>query len=309
MTRNETPLSACTRRTDEICTNGFSSSNWPETIFRRSDGRGGGGVYGEEGRLFASRQSETTKILKTGSVQGTNARKQSSNQRKKLTQSSRYEKFTAQSTARNSAASRSLSSSKQPPRLVGKGRSTQEVSNATKNSQNGGRNQREIAIERDGTRSACVTSRLATSSDLPRNSSMNTTRFYQQICLRHPPDLLTSPSSAARSLATIQMRSPSSEAYVTHKSFATIQSQGAKPKAGRLLTTGTRRNPRNAAFQLIKMTSRCFLDWFLNSTAGHPVATFKTRRLTQSNDITAPTSSIPVDATQKQRLPDAKRND
>ncbi|KZV18003.1 hypothetical protein F511_39224 [Dorcoceras hygrometricum] len=33
---------------------------------------------------------------------------------------------------------------------------------------------------------------LLTSSDLPRNSSMNTTRFYQQICLRHPPDLLTS---------------------------------------------------------------------------------------------------------------------
>ncbi|KZV36160.1 hypothetical protein F511_29215 [Dorcoceras hygrometricum] len=35
MTRNETPSSACTRRTDEISTNGFSSSNWPETIFRR----------------------------------------------------------------------------------------------------------------------------------------------------------------------------------------------------------------------------------------------------------------------------------
>ncbi|KZV55980.1 patatin-like protein 2 [Dorcoceras hygrometricum] len=34
-TRNETPSSACTRRTDEISTNGFSSSNWPETIFRR----------------------------------------------------------------------------------------------------------------------------------------------------------------------------------------------------------------------------------------------------------------------------------
>ncbi|KZV17651.1 hypothetical protein F511_25422 [Dorcoceras hygrometricum] len=34
-TRNETPLSACTRRTDEISTNGFSSSNWPETNFRR----------------------------------------------------------------------------------------------------------------------------------------------------------------------------------------------------------------------------------------------------------------------------------
>ncbi|KZV54996.1 hypothetical protein F511_25296 [Dorcoceras hygrometricum] len=35
MFRNETPSSACTRRTDEISTNGFSSSNWPETIFRR----------------------------------------------------------------------------------------------------------------------------------------------------------------------------------------------------------------------------------------------------------------------------------
>ncbi|KZV30432.1 protein EXPORTIN 1A [Dorcoceras hygrometricum] len=54
-TRNETPSSACTRRTDEICTNGFSSSNWPETILRRRRaaaaahvGAGAGGVYGEE---------------------------------------------------------------------------------------------------------------------------------------------------------------------------------------------------------------------------------------------------------------------
>ncbi|KZV53980.1 hypothetical protein F511_41846 [Dorcoceras hygrometricum] len=39
----------------------------------------------------------------------------------------------------NSAASRSSPSSKQPPRLVGKERSFQEVSNATKNSKNGGR--------------------------------------------------------------------------------------------------------------------------------------------------------------------------
>ncbi|KZV13510.1 TPR-like protein [Dorcoceras hygrometricum] len=52
---------------------------------------------------------------------------------------------------------------------------------------------------------------------------------------------------------------------------ATIQSQ-AKPKAGRFLTTGTRRNPRNAAFQLNQTTSRCSLDWFLKSTADHPVA-------------------------------------
>ncbi|KZV49286.1 hypothetical protein F511_29025 [Dorcoceras hygrometricum] len=33
--RNETPSSACTRRTDEISTNGFSSLSRPETIFRR----------------------------------------------------------------------------------------------------------------------------------------------------------------------------------------------------------------------------------------------------------------------------------
>ncbi|KZT76792.1 hypothetical protein F511_46183 [Dorcoceras hygrometricum] len=47
----------------------------------------------------------------------------------------------------------------------------------------------------------------------------------------------------------------------------------AKPKAGRFLTTGTRRNPRNAAFPLNQTTSHFSLDWFLNSTAGHPVAT------------------------------------
>ncbi|KZV28395.1 GTP-binding protein (ISS) [Dorcoceras hygrometricum] len=35
-------------------------------------------------------------------------------------------------------------------KLVGKDRSSQEVSNATKNSKNGGRNQRKIAIENDG---------------------------------------------------------------------------------------------------------------------------------------------------------------
>ncbi|KZV54732.1 hypothetical protein F511_41954 [Dorcoceras hygrometricum] len=64
---------------------------------------------------------------------------------------------------------------------------------------------------------------------------------------------------------------------------ATIQSQ-AIPKAGRILTTGTRHNPRNAAFQLNQTTSRCSLDWFLNSTAGHPVAILKTRSLTKSND-------------------------
>ncbi|KZV48439.1 mediator-associated protein 1-like [Dorcoceras hygrometricum] len=40
--------------------------------------------------------------------------------------------------------------STQPPRLVGKERSSQEVSNATKNLKNGGRKQRQIAIENDG---------------------------------------------------------------------------------------------------------------------------------------------------------------
>ncbi|KZV06863.1 hypothetical protein F511_45655 [Dorcoceras hygrometricum] len=35
MTRSETPSSGCTRSADEISTNGFSSSNWPETNFRR----------------------------------------------------------------------------------------------------------------------------------------------------------------------------------------------------------------------------------------------------------------------------------
>ncbi|KZV49596.1 hypothetical protein F511_15456 [Dorcoceras hygrometricum] len=71
-----------------------------------------------------------------------------------------------------------------------------------------------------------------------------------------------------------------------------IQSQGAKQKLvessklvpDEILKTGTRRNPQNAAFQLNHTTSRCSLDWFLKSTAGHPVATYKTRRLTKSND-------------------------
>ncbi|KZT76974.1 cysteine-rich receptor-like protein kinase 10 [Dorcoceras hygrometricum] len=84
--------------------------------------------------------------------------------------------------------------------------------------------------------------------------------------------------------------------YSRNYPFATIQSQGAKPKAGRFLTTGTRRNPRNTAFQLNQTTSRCSLDWFLNSIAGHPVAIFKTWSLTKSNDVAAPTSSNPVDA-------------
>ncbi|KZV42594.1 hypothetical protein F511_28462 [Dorcoceras hygrometricum] len=54
-TRTETPSSACTRSTDEFCTNGFSSSSWPETIFWRrraaaaaARGAGGGGGLREE---------------------------------------------------------------------------------------------------------------------------------------------------------------------------------------------------------------------------------------------------------------------
>ncbi|KZV20909.1 hypothetical protein F511_14923 [Dorcoceras hygrometricum] len=58
-TRNETPSSACTRRTDENSTNRFSSSNWPETNFRRRRasatalGGGGGGYVSEEGAAKA----------------------------------------------------------------------------------------------------------------------------------------------------------------------------------------------------------------------------------------------------------------
>ncbi|KZV19385.1 hypothetical protein F511_04246 [Dorcoceras hygrometricum] len=52
-TRSETPSSGCTRSADEISMNGFSSSNWPETIFRRRSAaaaaacsrRGGGGWF------------------------------------------------------------------------------------------------------------------------------------------------------------------------------------------------------------------------------------------------------------------------
>ncbi|KZV27171.1 hypothetical protein F511_24981 [Dorcoceras hygrometricum] len=64
-TKNETPSSACTRRTDEIFNNGFSSSNWPETIFRRrraaaavahGGGGGGGGARGRRRRLVERRE-------------------------------------------------------------------------------------------------------------------------------------------------------------------------------------------------------------------------------------------------------------
>ncbi|KZV40083.1 hypothetical protein F511_43015 [Dorcoceras hygrometricum] len=47
-TRSETPSSGCTRSADEISTNGFSTSNWPETI--SGGGGGGGGVVFEERR-------------------------------------------------------------------------------------------------------------------------------------------------------------------------------------------------------------------------------------------------------------------
>ncbi|KZV46681.1 hypothetical protein F511_06793 [Dorcoceras hygrometricum] len=50
-TRSETPSSGCTRSPDEISTNGFSTTSWPETIFlaktaaaaaaRGGDGGGG----------------------------------------------------------------------------------------------------------------------------------------------------------------------------------------------------------------------------------------------------------------------------
>ncbi|KZV16221.1 hypothetical protein F511_36375 [Dorcoceras hygrometricum] len=70
----------------------------------------------------------------------------------------------------------------------------------------------------------------------------------------------TQQSSRNYPVATIQSQAIQSQA---------IQSQ-AIPKAGRFLTTGTRRNPRNAAFQLNQTTSRCFLDWFLNSPSWSP---------------------------------------
>ncbi|KZV18385.1 hypothetical protein F511_24907 [Dorcoceras hygrometricum] len=80
-------------------------------------------------------------------------------------------------------------------------------------------------------------------------------------------------------VATIQ-----SQAIQSQLSSRNYPVASAKTKSGRLLTTGTRRNPRNAALQLNHTTSCCSLDWFLNSTAGHPVATLKTRSLTKSND-------------------------
>ncbi|KZV21307.1 hypothetical protein F511_06134 [Dorcoceras hygrometricum] len=70
----------------------------------------------------------------------------------------------------------------------------------------------------------------------------------------------------------------------THASYnkpdATIQSQlssrnlSSRKLSSRNLSSRklSSRNPRNAAFQLNETTSCCSLDWFLNSTAGHPVA-------------------------------------
>ncbi|KZV14138.1 1-aminocyclopropane-1-carboxylate synthase-like [Dorcoceras hygrometricum] len=48
MTGFDTPSSACTRSPDEICTDGFSSSNWPERI-SGEEGGGGGGAHGGGG--------------------------------------------------------------------------------------------------------------------------------------------------------------------------------------------------------------------------------------------------------------------
>ncbi|KZT76666.1 hypothetical protein F511_46308 [Dorcoceras hygrometricum] len=99
-------------------------------------------------------------------------------------------------------------------------------------------------------------------------------------------------------LPTTNQTQQSSRNYL----FATIQSQAiqsqAKPKAGRFLTTGTRRNPRNAVFQLNLKTSCCFLDWFLNSPAGHPVAT-------QFPPATGSSIHRLVILSRAQRLPDA----
>ncbi|KZV32677.1 hypothetical protein F511_21224 [Dorcoceras hygrometricum] len=63
-TRNETPSSACTRKTDEISTNGFSSSNWSETIFRRLEAAAalGGGGGGGGGQCFRVRLSVVARI-------------------------------------------------------------------------------------------------------------------------------------------------------------------------------------------------------------------------------------------------------
>ncbi|KZV33846.1 hypothetical protein F511_22996 [Dorcoceras hygrometricum] len=104
-------------------------------------------------------------------------------------------------------------------------------------------------------------------------------------------------------LPTTNQTQQSSRNYpVASYPVATIQSQAiqsqAKPKAGRFLTTGTRRNPRNAVFQLNQTTSRCSLDWFLNSTAGHPVAT-------QFPPVTGSSIHRLVMLSRAQRLPDA----
>ncbi|KZV39556.1 dentin sialophosphoprotein-like [Dorcoceras hygrometricum] len=46
MTKTKTPSSACTRSADEFYTNGFSSSSWPETIFRRQRAAAAAAAHG-----------------------------------------------------------------------------------------------------------------------------------------------------------------------------------------------------------------------------------------------------------------------
>ncbi|KZV58250.1 phospholipase D alpha 1 [Dorcoceras hygrometricum] len=49
--RGGIPSSACTRRLDEICADGFSSSNWPERIPATRGGDGDGGTRRRRRRL------------------------------------------------------------------------------------------------------------------------------------------------------------------------------------------------------------------------------------------------------------------
>ncbi|KZV35541.1 hypothetical protein F511_18350 [Dorcoceras hygrometricum] len=62
MTGDGIPSSSCTRRLDEICTDGFSSSSWPETIFRRGKRRRrrrSAAAYERKGRRVLLRVRDT----------------------------------------------------------------------------------------------------------------------------------------------------------------------------------------------------------------------------------------------------------